>query len=166
MTPRGMKLPRRTGPAAIGLITLAAIGAIFWGTLVDPPEVQVFTFDAGPASEFEIGKVKALEQLDIYLVGLADGRIRALDGIVEENGCAVEFRPDDQRGSAHNPSGVAGAFVDPCSGAVWAITGDALTAPWPLEPLRTPRVTFPEFEDGTRHVLIEVIGRPRPAAAE
>ena len=161
-----MKLPRRTGLVAVSLITLAAIGAIFWGTLVDPPEMQVFNFDAGPVSEFEIGKVKALDQIDIYVVGLADGRIRALDGIVEENGCAVEFRPDDPRGSARNPGGVAGAFVDPCSDAVWAITGDALSAPWPLEPLRTPRVTFPEFEDGARHVLIEVIGRPRPGAVE
>ncbi len=161
-----MKLPRRTGAVAIALITLAAIGAIFWGTLVDPPELQVFTFDAGPVGEFEIGKVKALDELDLYLVGLADGRIRALDGIVEENGCTVEFLPDDPRGSARNPRGVNGAFVDPCSGAVWAITGDALSAPWALEPLRTPRVTFPEFEDGTRHVLIEVIGRTWPGAAE
>ena len=161
-----MKLPRSTGAVAIGLITLAAIGAIFWGTLVDPPELQVFSFDAGPASEFEAGKVEALEQFDLYLVGLANGRIRALDGIVEESGCAVEFRPDDPRGSGRNPLGMAGAFVDPCSGAVWAITGDALSAPWPLEPLRTPRVTFPEFEDGERHVLIEVIGRPRPGAGQ
>lgn len=161
-----MKLPRRTGPVVIGLITLAAIGAILWGTLVDPLEVEVFTFDAGPVDEFEIGRATALDQLDIYVVGLADGRIRALDAIVEENACRVEFRPDDVRGSARNPGGVAGAFVDPCSGAVWAITGDALSAPWPLEPLRTPRVTFPEFEDGTRHVLIEVIGRARPAAVE
>ncbi len=161
-----MRLPRRTGLVSVSLITLAAIGAIFWGTLVDPPKLQVFTYDAGPVSEFEIGKVTVLDEFDIYLVGLADGRIRALDGIVEESGCAVEFRPDDPRGSARNPRGVTGAFVDPCSGAVWAITGDALSAPWPLEPLRTPRVTFPEFEDGERHVLIEVIGRPRPEAAQ
>ncbi len=147
-------------PIALIVVAIVSIGAVFWGSLVANPEIHVINFDAGPVTDLAIGEVKAFEELDFYLVGLPDGRVRAVDGRVKGNECHVEWLPDDPRGSAANPLGNPGIYVDPCSDGTWAMTGDALTAgPDGLEPLRTFVVEFHTLEDGQQHVFVEVIGR-------
>lgn len=155
---------RRLSPGlwAFTAIWMIAIGAVLWGVFVANPQVSVREFDAGPVDErFAIGRVVPFPEVNVYVVGLEDGRVRALDGIVRSTGCSVQWRPDDERGRAANPRTAAGVFHDPCSGQYWAATGDALDGD---EPLRTFR-RFPVVNevDGLDHLIIEVIGRAEPA---
>jgi hypothetical protein len=140
-----------------------AIAAVFWGWLVADPDIDVFMLDAGPVDRLAIGEVAAFEQFDVYVVGLANGRVRAIDGIVRANRCAIRWLPDDQRALSLNPLGRPGAFADRCSDALWAITGDAVSGT--SDPLRTFQVTFRRDEAGVQHVQVEVIGRATPAGS-
>ncbi len=139
------------------LLLVSAIGilAVFWGRFVSDPGIEIELFDAGPTEALLERAVIAAPERDLYLVGLEDGRVRAVDGRVEFSGCAVEYRPDDPRGRAHNPHGLPGVLEDPCSGAVWSVAGDAIALV--DEPLRTPNVTFERDEDGVQHVIVELI---------
>jgi hypothetical protein len=153
-------------PIALIVVAVVSIGAVFWGSLVANPDIRVLDVDAGAVSELAIGQVKPFDTLDFYLVGLADGRVRAVDGRVEANECHVEWLPDDARGRVANPLGNSGIYADPCSGGTWALTGDALTpGPAGLEPLRTFDIEFRTLDDRVQHVFVEVIGRD-PALAE
>lgn len=141
------------GPLALLVVSALAIATVIWGNLRGPG-IEVRYFDAGPLSDYAIGRVVSIASEEIYVVGLADGRLRALDGRVESSGCSVRYLPDDERGRARNPRGVTGLFEDPCTGALWAVTGDAL--PGGLEPLRTRFVLIATGEDGVQHVTVEV----------
>ena len=128
------------------------------------PAIEVFSLDAGPVERFAIGEVTPFAEIDVYVVGLADGRLRAVDGIVRASHCAVRWLPDEERTLSANPLQRPGGFLDPCSGALWAITGDAVSGT--VEPLRTFQITYRRDGDGMQHVLVEVIGRPSPARSE
>jgi hypothetical protein len=153
-------------------ITVFAIAAMFvfgvvgviWGTFF-PAHVPVEMLDAGPETGFAIGKVVVFPEQNVYLIGLPDGEIRAVDGVVKGDHCTLEYRPDDLRGTSRNPLKTPGVLVDPCSGAVWAATGDAIEGA--DEPLRTFSVMGVDGPDGTRHVSVEVIGdrHPEPRAS-
>ena len=143
------------------VVCTLAIAAVLWGWLVADPDIDVFMLDAGPVERLAIGEVAAFEQFDVYVVGLANGRVRAIDGIVRANRCAVRWLADDQRALSLNPLGRSGAFADSCSDAVWAITGDAVSGT--SDPLRTFQVTFRRDEAGVQHAHVEVIGRGTPA---
>jgi len=166
--PRPRRLPldlEALTPIALIVVAIVSIGAVFWGSLVADPDIRVMYVDAGPVQDLAIGEVKAFDELDFYVVGLADGRVRAVDGRVKANECNVDWLPEDPRGSAANPLGHPGIYLDPCSGATWAMTGDALTAgPDGLSPLRTFTIEFRTLDDGVQHVFVEVIGRD-PALA-
>lgn len=156
---RRLRVPNNTGPAAFITITLLGIGAVFWGTLISTSSIVVVQFDAGPVSDYAIGEVQAFPEVDLYLVGLADGRIRAIDGRINGEDRAVRYDPDEVRARARNPRRVLGAFVDDVTGAVWALTGDAVRVA--DSPLRTPNVTFRTLpgNDG-QHVFVELINHP------
>ncbi len=154
---------RSVGPIVLLLVAAAGVAAVIWGVLVADPDIEVFLFDAGPVTELAVGEVKPLAQVDVYVVGLEDGRIRAIDGVVQSTGCAVRFLPDDERARSRNPLRQPGVFVDPCGDGVWAITGDAVAGE---EPLRTFYLTYERDENGVQHVQVEVIGRSDPQAVE
>lgn len=154
---------RFVGPIVFLLVAVAGVAAVIWGSLFADPGIEVFLFDAGPVTELAVGKVKPLEQIDVYVVGLEDGRIRAIDGVVQSTGCVVRFLPDDERALSRNPLQQPGVFVDPCGDGVWAITGDAIDGD---EPLRTFYLTYERGENGVQHVQVEVIGRPEPQAVD
>lgn len=164
MTDRQPKSSRRfVGPMVVLIVAVAGVGAVIWGALVADPGIKVFLFDAGPVTELAVGEVKPLAQVDVYVVGLEDGRIRAVDGVVQSTGCAVRFLPDDERALSRNPLRLPGVFVDPCGDGVWAITGDAVAGE---EPLRTFHLSYERDENGVQHVQVEVIGRSDPQAVE
>ncbi|HJM89268.1 MAG TPA: hypothetical protein QF624_06535 [Dehalococcoidia bacterium] len=146
-----------TGPTVLIAISLLGIGAIIWGGTIDTPQFQVSTFDAGPVTDFAIGEVVPFEEPGIYVYGLRSGQIRVIDGVVRTTGCRVEWLPDDRRTTADNPGQRAGAFVDPCSDARWAIDGDAVDGT--SEPLRTFVYTARAADDGIVHIYVELIGR-------
>jgi hypothetical protein len=146
-------------------VSVLSVGAVFWGYFIADPGIRVFEYDAGPVEGLEIGGVRPFEELGFYLVGLADGRVRAVDGRVHSSGCHVRWLPEDERGRQLNPRGVAGAFEDPCTGAVWAIHGDQVQDAGVVEPLRTFELAYKTLEDGKQHIFVEVIGRDRPAAS-
>ena len=148
-------LPRNIGPLMLFLVSAIGILAVFWGRFVADPGIEIELFDAGPTEALLERAVVAIPEQDLYLVGLEDGRVRAVDGRVEFSGCAVDYRSDDPRGRAYNPHGVPGVLEDPCSGAVWSVAGDAIARV--DEPLRTPNVTYRTGEDGLQHVIVEVI---------
>lgn len=156
---RRLRVPNNTGPAAFITITLLGIGAVLWGGLISSPSIVVVQFDAGPVSDYAIGEVQAFPEVDLYLVGLADGRIRAIDGRINGEDRAVRYDPDEVQARARNPRRVLGAFVDDVTGAVWALTGDAVRVA--DSPLRTPNVTFRTLpgNDG-QHVFVELINHP------
>ncbi len=155
------RVRRSAGPLALVVVCALAIGAVFWGWFVADPDIDVFMLDAGAVDRLAVGEVVAFEEFDVYVVGLADGRVRAIDGIVRANRCAVRWLPDDRRALSLNPLRRPGAFADRCSDAVWAITGDVVSGT--SDPLRTFQVTFRRDEAGVEHVQVEVIGRATPA---
>ncbi len=156
---RRLRVPNNTGPAVFLTITLLAIGAVLWGAFISSPNIVVVQFDAGPVSDYAIGEVRAFPEVDLYLVGLEDGRIRAVDARINGEDRAARYDPDDVRGRTRNPRRVLGAFIDDVTGAVWALTGDAVRVA--DSPLRTPNVTFRTLpgSDG-QHVFVELINHP------
>lgn len=143
------------GPIALVLVSLAGIFAVFWGQFFTDPGIDVTLFDAGRVDDHAIGVVMAFEESDLYVVGLEDGRIRAVDGRLEGTGCVVRYLPDDSRGRLRNPNGTAGVLEDACTGAVWAMTGDVISGA--DEPLRTPQITFKRDDEGALRVWVEII---------
>lgn len=159
----GRGAPRWVVPGALLLVSFLSIGAVFWGRFVADPGIRVFEFDAGPVEGLGIGEVRPFRELGLYLVGLADGRVRAIDAKVHSSGCTVNWASDDERGLAANPRGLPGIFLDPCTGAYWALSGDQIEAAGrPPEPLRTFELAFKTLGDGKQHVFVEVIGREQP----
>ncbi len=161
---RSSRVPRWVVPLALLVVSVLSVGAVFWGSLVAKPNIRVFEFDAGPVAGLEIGAVRSFADLDLYLVGLADGRVRAIDGHVRSSGCAVRYQSDDDRGRDANPRGVPGTFEDPCTGAYWAITGNQIHAAGKVEPLRTFEIAFVTMPGQTQHIFVEVLGRDPPPA--
>jgi len=152
------------GPLALLVVSLLAAAAVVWGWLVANPQFDVLVLDAGPADQLAVGRVTPFPEVDVYLLGLADGRVRALDGVVRASGCSVRWLADDQRPREADSRRGPGAFLDPCTGAVWAATGDAISGT--SEPLRTFRVTFQQGEDGVQHMYVDVVGRDRLAGPD
>jgi hypothetical protein len=89
---------------------------------------------------------------------MENGQIRAVDARVESTGCDAQWHADDQRGTVDNPTHAPGALVDPCSGAVWSMVGDALSGT--ETPLRTPSISHERGSDGVDHVWVEMINHP------
>jgi hypothetical protein len=142
------------------LIILVAAGGAAYGIFIADPDIRVQNVDAGPVSEFAIGQVNPLPGQNVYVVGLENGRIRAVDGLVEGSLCAVQWLPEDERTRAENPLGAKGAYFDPCSGALWTIEGNAFSGA--DEPLRTFQVDYDTNGEGVQHVWVEVLGDRNP----
>ncbi len=143
------------GPTALLVISMVGLFAVFWGYL-NPPDVRIQIFDAGPLSDYAIDRLVEFPEDGLYLVGMSDGRIRALDMRVEQTGCIAEWHPGEEIGRAHNPAGQPGVFRDPCDGATWSMVGNAISGT--DHPLRTPVATVrlsPESQ--VMHVYVEVI---------
>ncbi|MCK9486145.1 MAG: hypothetical protein M0R73_05495 [Dehalococcoidia bacterium] len=149
---RAPRLPSRLGPVALLLSSMFFIGVVIWGW-ANPAEIAVEYYDAGRANSFTIGQVTAFPERDLYVVGMQDGRLRAIDGRVEASGCTVDWRPADDRGRLYNPGGAPGVFEDPCSGALWSMVANAIEGS--DEPLRTPHIDYRTGADGTTHAFIE-----------
>lgn len=161
------RVPRWLVPAALLVVSLLSVGAVFWGYFVADPQIKVFEYDAGPVEGLTIGGVRPIEELNFYLVGLASGKVRALDGRPRSSDCFVRYLPSDPRGQSVNANGAAGVFEDPCSGAVYALHGDQIDpGTGPVEPLRTFEIAYKTLGDGKQHVFVEVLGRdPLPIPA-
>ena len=143
------------GPIALVLISVIGVFAVLWGQLFADPGIEVTLFDAGRVDDHAIGKVVVFEDLALYVIGLEDGRIRAVDGRLDGTDCRVTYLPDDLRGRVKNPERIPGVLEDPCSEAVWAMTGDAISGT--NRPLRTPQITFKRDDAGDLHVWVEII---------
>lgn len=150
----GRRLPRNLGPMALLLVSMVFLFAVIWGAL-NPPDITVVYVDAGPVTSFEVGRVDAYPEYEFYVVGLENGRLRALDGRIDESDCSVNWLPNDPRGRDYNPLGRDGVFEDPCTGATWSAIGNAISVA--DEPMRTPQIDFRRGEDGVNHAFIEVI---------
>jgi hypothetical protein len=159
--PNRSALVARISALAIGIVFLATLLAWARGVVAGGPAVPVRWVDLGPEAAFAIGRVVALPGEHVYVIGLENGQLRAIDGIVEGSRCAVRWLPEDARGAAKNPRATPGVYEDTCSSAVWAATGDALTPDTP--PLRTFEVRGATAEDGTRRAEVEILGTRQPA---
>ncbi len=141
----------------LALVFVFGVTAVLWGAFFADPDIRVQQLDAGPVSQFAISEVVPYPEVNVYLVGLADGRLRALDGIAQNSGCAVDWRPDEERTRPANPGGASGAYVDPCSGAVWTKLGDAFSGV--SGPLRTFQIDYETDSEGVQRVWVEVLGK-------
>ncbi|MFA7249334.1 MAG: hypothetical protein WC273_06825 [Dehalococcoidia bacterium] len=152
-------VPPFVGPLVVLVISALGLFAVFWG-IFNPMAIDVVDFDAGDASQFAVHRVVAFPEQHLYLVGMEDGRIRALDGRVQASNCRVEWLPDDPRGAVRNPQGLPGVFRDPCSGALWSFEGNAISGT--NQPLRTPHVTLSAGLDGrSQRVSVELVNPSR-----
>lgn len=142
--------------AGLALVAIVGIGGAVWGGVIADPEVHVQHLDAGPVRGFAIGEVVPYPDQNVYLLGIEDGRIRAIDGIVKDTGCAVRWDPADARTIAENTGHASGAYTDPCSGHVWTNAGNAFAGA--KAPLRTFQIEYHTNDDGVQHVWVEVIG--------
>jgi len=153
-TRRGKQIPAWVGPTALLVVSGFFIGVVIWGW-ANPVDIRVEYYDAGRADAFAIGEVTPFTDLDLYVVGLEDGRLRAIDGRIEGTDCRVAWLPDDERGRQGNPKGATGVFEDPCSGAIWSMEANAIQGT--TEPLRTPYIDYRPAADGAVHAFIERI---------
>ncbi len=155
----GWSAPAWLGMTVVLVFTAASLLAVFWGRY-SPEQIEVVMFDAGPVSQFAVHRVVAYPAEHLYIVGMEDGRLRAIDGRVAGNDCKVEWRPDDTRGAVRNPQGMPGVYRDPCSGALWSFEGNAISGS--DQPLRTPAVrpsTAAESQEA--HVIVELVNPSR-----
>lgn len=153
---RGWDARGRLTLLGITLVAIFGIGGVVWGNLFADPHFDVQQYDAGPVSQFAIGRVIPYPDVNIYLVGIEDGRIRAVDGIVKGSRCALRWDPADERTRAANAAGASGSFTDPCSGDMWTNVGNAFLGA--DSPLRTFQVSYRTNDEGVQHVWVEVIG--------
>lgn len=144
----------------IVLVLLLGLAGIVRGAFFSDPRTLVRTFDAGPESQYAVGKVVPFPEQSLYLIGIETGEIRAVDGLIQGSLCTVEWRPDDERGRERNPRQEPGTLVDPCTTAVWATSGAALSGT--SRPLRTFIVRPLTAPDGSRHVGVELLGNRHP----
>jgi hypothetical protein len=153
---RSWKAPPALGPMALLIVSLLGVAVVVYGALFNRPEIRIVYYDTGPVSQFAIGEVQAYPDVDLYVVGLPDGRLRALDGRIEGTTCRVQWRPSDERGVPHNPGSRPGVFEDPCTGATWSRVGNAIAGS--DRPLRTPHID-PRPVAGSRelHIFVELI---------
>ena len=150
---RGRQVPTWVGPTALLFVSAFFIGVVLWGYFY-PAEIRVVYFDAGPADQFEVGGLTAFPDQDLYIVGMEDGRLRAIDTRVAASGCTAAWLADDARGVPHNPGGAPGVFEDPCSGATWSMESNAIAGTG--EPLRTPYIDYRPSSAGTGvHAFVE-----------
>ena len=157
--PRSWSPPPSLGMTVVLLLTAASLLAVFWGRAYPEP-IEVVIFDAGPVSQFAIHRVVAYPEQHLFIVGMEDGRLRAIDGRVRGNDCKVEWLPDDARGAVRNPLGLPGVYRDPCTGALWSFEGNAISGT--DQPLRTPSVAPATGPDGTtEHVTVELVNPSR-----
>ena len=146
--------------AGFAIVMLIGFAGIVRGMFFADPAVLVRIFDAGPEDQYAIGKVVPFPEQNVYLIGVDTGEIRAVAGLIDGSPCTVEWRPDDERGRARNPRQQPGVLVDPCSDAVWAASGAALSGT--SRPLRTFQVGPLTAADGTRHVRVQLLGDRHP----
>lgn len=150
---RGKSLPAAAGPTALLVVSAFFLGVVFWGYF-NPAEIRVVYFDVGRADSFEINRVTPIAGEDLWVVGMEDGRLRAIDGRLEASGCVANWLPDDVRGRSDNPQGLTGVFEDPCSGALWSMNANAIEGT--DKPLRTPFIYYRANSDGSAtHAFIE-----------
>ena len=145
------------GPFALIALSFAGIGLVVWGATIGKADFVVESYDAGPLEQFAIGRIVAFEEPGLYVFGREDGQLRILDGLVRLTGCRAQWLPDDPRARSANPDGASGTFADPCSEALWAMTGSAIAGT--EEPLRTFTYRVRAGPDGADHIYIGVIGR-------
>ncbi len=150
---RGRQVPAWVGPTALLLVSAFFLGVVLWGYF-NPADIRVVYFDAGEADRFEVGHLTAFPEQDLYIVGLEDGRLRAIDTRIADSDCVAVWLADDPRGTTHNPGGAAGVFEDPCSGATWSMEANAIAGT--EVPLRTPYIDYRPSADGTGvHAFVE-----------
>ena len=145
------KLP--LGPSALFITSLFFIGVVFWG-LFNETEIVVKYVDAGPVDRFAIGQVDQVDDLPLYVIGLENGTLRAIDTRIEGTGCLANWMPDDPRGRSINYQARHGVFADTCSNKIWAAAGHAIGGDTPL---RTPHLEPRPGADGKQHIFVEFI---------
>jgi len=145
------KLP--LGPSALFITSLFFIGVVFWG-LFNETEIVVKYVDAGPVDRFAIGQVDQVDDLPLYVIGLENGTLRAIDTRIEGTGCLANWMPEDPRGRSINYQARHGVFADTCSNKIWAAAGHAIGGDTPL---RTPHLEPRPGTDGKQHIFVEFI---------
>ena len=145
------KLP--LGPPALFITSLFFIGVVFWG-LFNETEIVVKYVDAGPVDRFAIGQVDQVDDLPLYVIGLENGTLRAIDTRIEGTGCLANWMPEDPRGRSINYQARHGVFADTCSNKIWAAAGHAIGGDTPL---RTPHLEPRPGTDGKQHIFVEFI---------
>lgn len=145
------KLP--LGPSALFITSLFFIGVVFWG-LFNETEIVVKYVDAGPVDRFAIGQVDQVDDLPLYVIGLENGTLRAIDTRIEGTSCLANWMPDDSRGRSINYQARHGVFADTCSNKIWAAAGHAIGGDTPL---RTPHLEPRPGTDGKQHIFVEFI---------
>lgn len=145
------KLP--LGPSALFITSLFFIGVVFWG-LFNETEIVVKYVDAGPVDRFAIGQVDQVDDLPLYVIGLENGTLRAIDTRIEGTSCLANWMPDDPRGTSINYQARHGVFEDTCSKKIWAAAGHAIGGDTPL---RTPQLEPRLGTDGKQHIFVEFI---------
>ncbi|MBI51634.1 MAG: hypothetical protein CL779_00250 [Chloroflexi bacterium] len=107
------------------ILLISAIGlyAVIHGYM-NPPKISIEQFDAGSISNFDIGDVIYYQDQEFYLVGMRNGKLRALKESAKEP-CSLNYF-----GSRHNndnkikPLSLQNIFFDNCDN-LWHTNGDS-----------------------------------------
>jgi nitrite reductase/ring-hydroxylating ferredoxin subunit len=128
--------------ALAGALTVVAFVAVFVASFawpVRPDGNPLANFDAGGASQFEVGKPVRFAKAEFWLVKQEDGSFLALHAKSPAyHNCTVPWLPNFRFPNPETGEYTPGWFRDPCSGATWDVNGKRVFGPSPRDLDRFP----------------------------
>tara|TARA_Y100001970_G_scaffold159791_1_gene195544 strand:- start:30457 stop:30915 length:459 start_codon:yes stop_codon:yes gene_type:complete len=107
------------------ILLISAIGlyAVIHG-YTNPPKISIEQFDAGNIENFSIGDVIYYENKEFYLVGMNNGKLRALKQSIKGSCSLNFFAKRNNNDNKMKPLSIQNVFFDNCSN-LWHVNGDS-----------------------------------------
>ena len=105
------------------LISAVGLYAVIHGYM-NPPKISIEQFDAGSISNFDIGDVVYFQDQEFYLVGMRNGKLRALKQSIKDSCTLNYFGLRHNNDNKIKPFSIQNIFFDNCDN-LWRVNGDS-----------------------------------------
>ncbi|MFL2635097.1 MAG: hypothetical protein ACJ0J6_04560 [Dehalococcoidia bacterium] len=105
------------------LISTIGLYAVIHGYM-NPPKILIEQFDAGSINNIDIGDVIYYQDQGFYLVGMSNGKLRALTQSVKKSCLLNYFGSRDNNDYKIKPFALQNIFFDNCDN-LWDVNGDS-----------------------------------------